>query len=127
MPARKDQPPPDLRYFKLRKRMHQPIPEKGRWLAQVVRGYFAYHAVPNNIQALNAFRRAVRWLWWRSLRRRSQKDRTTRKAITRLVRRWLPKPCITHPWPEQRFVVTHPRWEPGAGMPHAGFCAGGGP
>src|SRR6516162_3508289 len=29
----------------LRKRMHQPIPEQGRWLAQVVRGYFAYHAV----------------------------------------------------------------------------------
>jgi hypothetical protein len=25
----------------LRKRMHQPIPEQGRWLAQVVRGYFA--------------------------------------------------------------------------------------
>src|SRR5262250_2895180 len=24
----------------LRKRMHQPIPEQGRWLAQVVRGYF---------------------------------------------------------------------------------------
>ena len=27
----------------------------------------------------------------------------------------------------QRFSVTHPRWEPGSGMPHAGFCAGGGP
>ena len=32
----------------LRRRMHQPIPEQGRWLAQVVRGYFAYHAVPTN-------------------------------------------------------------------------------
>ena len=32
----------------LRKRMHQPIPEQGRWLAQVVRGYYAYHAVPTN-------------------------------------------------------------------------------
>ena len=32
----------------LRKRMHQPIPEQGRWLTQVVRGYFAYHAVPTN-------------------------------------------------------------------------------
>jgi RNA-directed DNA polymerase len=30
----------------LRRRMHVPIPEQGRWLAQVVRGYFAYHAVP---------------------------------------------------------------------------------
>ena len=32
----------------LRRRMHQPIPEQGTWLAQVVRGYFAYHAVPTN-------------------------------------------------------------------------------
>jgi RNA-directed DNA polymerase len=32
----------------LRKRMHQPIAEQGRWLAQVVRGYFAYQAVPMN-------------------------------------------------------------------------------
>ena len=25
----------------------------------------------------------------------------------------------------ESFAVIHPRWEPGAGMPHAGFCAGG--
>jgi hypothetical protein len=25
----------------------------------------------------------------------------------------------------QRFVVTHPRWEPYAGKPHVRFCAGG--
>src|SRR3974390_643833 len=31
----------------MRHRMHQPIPEQGRWLAQVVRGYFPDHAVPN--------------------------------------------------------------------------------
>jgi group II intron reverse transcriptase/maturase len=108
----------------LRRRLHTATDKQGAWLRQVVTGYFAY-AVPNNIQALRAFRRGVGWLWWRSLRRRSQKDRTTRKAINRLVARWLPQPRITHPWPEQRFAVTHPRWEPGAGMPHAGFCAGG--
>ncbi len=71
--------------------------------------------------------RGIRWLWWRSLRRRSHKDRTTRTAINRLVKRWLRQPRITHPWPEPRFAVTHPRWEPGAGMPHAGFCAAGAP
>jgi hypothetical protein len=26
--------------------MHQPIPQQGRWLQQVVTGYFNYHAVP---------------------------------------------------------------------------------
>jgi hypothetical protein len=41
----------------LRKRMHQPIPEQGRWLAQVVRGYFAYHAVPTNRASISPFRR----------------------------------------------------------------------
>ena len=32
----------------LRQRMHQPIPEQGRWLASVVRGHMAYYAVPGN-------------------------------------------------------------------------------
>jgi hypothetical protein len=36
----------------LRKRRHEPIPEVGKWLAQVVAGYFAYHAVPTNSTAL---------------------------------------------------------------------------
>jgi RNA-directed DNA polymerase len=109
----------------LRRRLHAAIGEQGAWLRQVVTGYFAYHAVPNNIQALSAFRRGVRWLWWRSLRRRSQKDRTTRAAINRLVAQWLPKPLIRHPWPEQRFAVTHPRWEPDARIGLVRFCAGG--
>jgi len=109
----------------MRRRLHAPIREQGAWLRQVVTGYFAYHAVPNNIQALAAFRRGIKWLWWRSLRRRSEKDRTPRSAINRLVARWLPKPRITHPWPEQRFAVTHPRWEPDARMGHVRFCAGG--
>ena len=111
----------------LRRRLHAPINEQGTWLRQVVTGYFAYHAVPNNIQALAGFRRGIKWLWWRSLRRRSEKDRTTRSAINRLVARWLPKPGITHPWPEQRFAVTHPRWEPDARIGHVRFCAGGAP
>jgi RNA-directed DNA polymerase len=32
----------------LRRCMHQPIPQQGRWLQQVVTGYFNYHAVPTN-------------------------------------------------------------------------------
>ena len=39
----------------LRKRMHQPFPEQGRWLAQVVRGYLAYHAVSTNRATVTAF------------------------------------------------------------------------
>jgi RNA-directed DNA polymerase len=42
----------------LRERMHQPIPEQGRWLAQIVRGFYAYHAVPTNMPALPVLHRA---------------------------------------------------------------------
>jgi hypothetical protein len=39
----------------LRRRMHQSIPEQGRWLASVVRGHMAYYAVPGNYEAVAAF------------------------------------------------------------------------
>jgi RNA-directed DNA polymerase len=109
----------------MRRRMHQPIPNQGKWLGRVVRGYFNYHAVPTNGQALNVFRHHVTDLWRRTLRRRSQKDRMTWERMTQLVDAWLPKPIILHPWPSDRFAVTHPRWEPYAGKPPVRFCAGG--
>jgi len=92
-----------------RRRMHDPIPEQGKWLKQVVQGYFAYHAVPTNFRALSAFRHHVRELWMRTLRRRSQKDRTSWERMTRIADTWLPRPRILHPWPDQRFAVKHPR------------------
>jgi len=90
----------------LRLRMHQLIPEQGRWLAQVIRGYFAYHAVPTNSSALSAFRYHIERLWLRTLRRRSQKDRFTWARITKLTNDFLPRPKILHPWPSVRFAVT---------------------
>jgi hypothetical protein len=109
----------------LKQRMHEPIPQQGRWLAQVIRGYFAYHAVPTNSQRLNAFRYHVLVLWRRTLRRRTQKDWATWERISRLARDYLPAPRILHPWPSIRFAVKHPRWEPGARIAPAGICAGG--
>lgn len=109
----------------LRRRRHQPIPEQGKWLRQVVTGFFAYHAVPTNFRALQAFRAHVTDLWRRALRRRSQKDRTTWDRIRKLADDWLPRPRILHPWPRDRFAVKHPRWEPYAGIPPVRFCAGG--
>ena len=109
----------------LRRRMHAPIPEQGRWLAQVLRGYFAYHAVPTNAQRLAAFRYHVTILWHRTLRRRSQKDWTSWERISHLVATYLPPVRILHPWPSVRFAVKHPRWEPGARIAPAGICAGG--
>jgi hypothetical protein len=90
----------------LRQRMHQPIPEQGRWLAQVIRGYFAYHAVPTNYPALSAFRYHIERLWLRTLRRRSQKDSFSWERIRKLANDFLPQPKILHPWPSVRFAVT---------------------
>jgi RNA-directed DNA polymerase len=73
----------------MRRRMHQPILKQGRWLERVVRGYFNYHAVPTNGQALEVFRHHVTDLWRRTLRRRSQKDRVTWARMTQLVDDWL--------------------------------------
>ena len=98
----------------LRQRMHESIPEQGRWLKQVVSGFFAYHAVPTNARALSAFRHYVSDRWRRTLRRRGQKDRLTWDRMTKIADAWLPQPRILHPWPDKRFAVRHPRWEPSA-------------
>src|SRR3954466_14532187 len=59
----------------LRQRWHLPIPETGKWLGQIVAGYFAYHAVPTNSAAIGALRCHVTVLWHRRLCRRSQRTR----------------------------------------------------
>src|SRR5204862_493393 len=75
--SRRDRMRGKLREIKeaLRQRMHRRIPETGKWLAQVVAGYFAYHAVPTNSPAIAAFRYHVVILWHRQLLRRSQRAR----------------------------------------------------
>jgi RNA-directed DNA polymerase len=114
--SRRDRMRAKLRAIKeeLRRRMHEPIPQQGQWLRQVVRGYFAYHAVPTNVASLSAFRNHVVDLWRRTLKRRRQKDHTTWDRLARLAADFLPVPRILHPWPDARFAVTHPRWEPNA-------------
>src|SRR6266496_6579133 len=111
--TRRDRMRAKLRMVKqeMRRRMHQPIPEQGRWLWHVVRGYFNYHAVPMNTRALAVFRAEVARSWNRVLNRRSQKATLTRARMDKLIDDWLPKPRILHPWPDKRFAVTHPRWE----------------
>jgi RNA-directed DNA polymerase len=93
----------------LRRRMHHPIPEQGKWLRQVATGHFAYYAVPTNSRSLSAFRHCVTDLWRRTLRRRSQKDGFTWERMAKLINDWLPPPRILHPWPDERFDVKHPR------------------
>ena len=90
----------------LRRRMHVPVPEVGKWLGAVLRGHFNYYGVPLNFHALGSFRYYVSRLWWRTLLRRSQKNRLTWKRMKQLVLRYLPLARITHPYPDARFHLT---------------------
>ena len=108
----------------MRRRRHQPVSKQGKWLRQVVAGFFEYHAVPTNSRALNRFRHHVTDLWRRSLQRRSQKDRITWHRIKKLADDFLPRARVLHPWPLARFAVKHPRWEPSALIGHARIWCG---
>jgi hypothetical protein len=71
-------------------------------------GYYRNHAVPGNIARLHVFAQRLR----RLLGRRSQRGRATWDRLTPIFERWIPEPRILHPYPLERFVATHPRWEP---------------
>jgi len=89
----------------LRRRMHEPIPDPGKWLQAVVRGHVRYYGVPMNQPALAVFRFRVGWLWHRSLSRRSQNGGVRWDRMRRLITRWLPLPAVCHPYPLRRLGV----------------------
>lgn len=88
----------------LRRRMHLPVPEQGAYLRSVVAGHVRYFGVPNNGPSISLFRKVAGWLWWRALKRRSQKHRLSWKRMRRYLDRWLPPARICHPWPSQRLA-----------------------
>jgi RNA-directed DNA polymerase len=88
----------------LRRRMHTPIGEQGGYLRAVLNGHFRYYGVPMNGPALRSFHGAVGRLWWRTLRRRSQKPLPWRR-LRRYIQRWFPAVRICHPYPLQRLCV----------------------
>ena len=110
---------------KLRLRRRRPLPETGKWLGRVVRGFLNDPAVPTNIRAIEGFRQAVLRLWLRALRRRGDRGKTTWDRFRQVAEPYLPNAQILHPWPEQRFAVRHPRQAPYAGKPPVRICAGG--
>ena len=89
----------------LRQRLHDPIPEVGRWLRAVVSGHFRYYGVPTNHAALSRFRFLVAGAWRWALSRRSQNGTVPWRRMTRLLRRWLPPVRFCHPYPDQRVGV----------------------
>ena len=93
---------------KLRMRMHGRIPGTVRWLQQVVRGYYQYHAIPGNWARMEAFRREVQQTWFRTLRRRSQRSRITWEGFRTSLGSLLPPVQILQPYPDVRFDAKYP-------------------
>jgi hypothetical protein len=89
----------------LRRRMHEPIPELGKWLQAVVRGHIRYYGVARNQPALALFRFRIGGLWHRTLPRRSQNGRVLWHRRRRRIPRWLPLPNVCHPYPLRRMGV----------------------
>ena len=96
----------------LRRRLHEPVASVGAWLQKVTLGYYQYHAVPGNLDHLRVFMHRLRRLWRLILIRRSQRSRATWDRLNPILKRWIPVPRVLHPYPMDRFIATHPRWEP---------------
>jgi RNA-directed DNA polymerase len=88
----------------LRRRLHDPIPDQGRYLRSILVGHTRYYGVPRNGPNLQAFRDALTRLWHRTLRRRSQTAFVPWTRMARVALRWLPVPHICHPYPNQRLA-----------------------
>jgi hypothetical protein len=93
---------------KLRQRMHARVPGTVKWLQQVVSGYFQYHAIPGNWAGLEEFRGEVQRIWFRKLRRRSQRGRITWERFQSGLGSLLPPVQILQPYPDVRFDAKHP-------------------
>jgi group II intron reverse transcriptase/maturase len=93
----------------LRRRMHEPPAQTGKWLRSVVQGYFNYHAIPGKRRRLCAFRSGVIRQWRGMLARRSQKARLRWARMTQLIRCHIPTARLVHPFPNVRFDAMHPR------------------
>lgn len=89
----------------LMRRRHEPVAVLGRWLGKVMRGYFAYFAVPGNLNRLDGFRTEVIRAWLHALRRRSQRARMSWRRFGPIVNRYIPPVKLAHPYPSQRFRV----------------------
>jgi hypothetical protein len=90
-----------LRQLRLecRRRMHAPLKDQHKWLTSVLRGHYAYYGMPSNSRSLSRFLWEVGKIWFRALRRRSQRKSLTWDGFCDLLRIFpLPHPRITHPW-----------------------------
>jgi len=89
----------------MKRRMHLPVSLQGKWLRAVLQGHMNYYAIPCNLPLVGMFRTQLIRLWYKTLKRRSQKSRLNWSKMPLTADKYLPKARVLHPWPERRFEV----------------------
>ena len=89
--------------LELRRRMHEPVDEQGRYIRALIRGHLNYYGVPLNSRAIRAFRTLVIRLWKKWLSRRSERGSVTWDRMQRYIDRWVPPAVVCRPYPSARF------------------------
>ena len=79
-----------------RRHRHDPVQAQHAALTRRLQGHFNYFGVNGNVRSLKNLVHAAARIWYRSLRRRSQKSRLHWESFNGLLRRMpLPSPRIT--------------------------------
>ncbi|WP_430755017.1 group II intron reverse transcriptase/maturase [Magnetovirga frankeli] len=90
----------------LLKNRHLPVAEQGRMVSQKLRGFALYFGVPGNSGVLSTVRGLAIKIWFRALRRRSQKAVSLNwEKMKKIVHQWVPSLRIVHPYPNERLRV----------------------
>jgi len=87
-------------------RLHHSVPVVAKWLRVVLLGHYRYYGVPGNSRKLQSFYFHLSRMWYKALRRRSQRHRLKWERMDRLINRWLPRPRIYHSYPDLSMYVT---------------------
>ena len=79
-----------------KKHRHDPIREQWRTLTKKLNGHYQYYGMVFNYRAINEFRYRVTMIWFRALRRRSQRSMTWEDMTALRQTFYLPLARITH-------------------------------
>jgi hypothetical protein len=90
-----------------KRRMHDGLVEQVKWIKAVLSGYYNYYAVHDNLPGLVSFRYHVGKMWFKALRRRSQKSKLTWAIFNKDMNPNMPIPKVRHPYPNVRFDAKH--------------------
>ena len=77
--------------------MHSPMQTQHERLSKTLIGHYNYYGVRGNFEALKQFHYEIWNMWYKRLKRRSQKGMAFEKYVKYLENFPLPKPKITHP------------------------------